>query len=239
MIRCRALIAKPLLWGMLIASLFAGTARAATLYSLTVQPIQVCLNDGTQCANPDRELYEAAGDKIWAQAGIDLVFLPFTTLNSTNFWNFSSASVGGDMPLPSAITVIQMYFVPDIDDTVGLFGLGYVGGNGVVISDDIFDFLRIDTIAHELGHNLGLDHTNPCVSTSLMASGSCRTTPSSLADINPSGLGLDRLSASEIATALQTGVGQGWLQDVLVPEPSTTLLSIGGLALVGLRRRRR
>jgi hypothetical protein len=224
-------------WAALALCVFGATAaRGTTLYTLTIQPIQVCLDNGTQCADPTQQLYEAAGDKIWAQAGIDLAFLPFTTYNNTNFWNFDSTT---DMPTPSLLSVIQLYFVPDIDDTVGLYGIGWVGGNGVVVSDDIFDVGRLDTIAHELGHNLGLDHTAPlCLPTSLMASGSCRLAPANVGDIAPDGAALDQLSASEISTAVTTGHSHGWLQDTAVPEPSTVLLSIGGLVLVGLRKRR-
>jgi len=50
-------------------------AVAATL-ALTIQPYQICDDDGTNCANSAKSLFEAEGDKIWAQAGIDLIFLP-------------------------------------------------------------------------------------------------------------------------------------------------------------------
>jgi hypothetical protein len=49
-----------------------------------------------------------------------------------------------------------MWFVDRIFD--GLFeslGWAWIDQNGVVISDNIIDLNRRDTVAHEMGHNWG------------------------------------------------------------------------------------
>lgn len=73
------------------------------------------------------------------------------------------------VPLASAKSnAINMFFVNSVSGSSGaLYGLGWLNGNGVAISgkgtDNVFSFSslvssRFDTLAHELGHNLALDH---------------------------------------------------------------------------------
>lgn len=202
----------------------------------------MCQNDGSACANSGLQLYESYGDKIWAQASIDLLFLPFTTLNSTALWDFQSAT---DLPGPAVGSILRLYFVPDIDNNAGFYGLAWLGANGMGISDTIFSANRYDTIAHEIGHNLGLQHYDQVNGTAgcdsgesafLLSSGNCRSVPNGLGNVYPDGSDLDRLSASEISTAIATGLENGWLT---VPEPSTVLLSAAGFLAIALRVRRR
>src|SRR6476659_3510633 len=56
---------------------------------VTVKPIHICNDSGTGCGDSAETLFEAAGDKIWAQAGIDLVFLPWAQINETDYLNIS------------------------------------------------------------------------------------------------------------------------------------------------------
>lgn len=228
-----------------LAVLLPSTASATTSYALTIQPYQVCLDDGSQCANV--ETHEAAGDKVWGQAGIDLVFLPFIQINSTDLWAIETHL---DMPGPFwDLNIIQMFFVSVIDDTPGYVGLGWLGANGVAIADKIPDeVFRLDTIAHELGHNLGLWHydeehgaPDDCEAGEeffLMSVCGVGRYPHLIEDILPDGDMYGKLSAGEISTAVATGLSRGWLTDVSIPEPSTVVFSLTGLALIALRLRR-
>ena len=62
----------------------AGSAQAAVIdKQVSIRPIQLCDDAGANCAVATT--YEAAADKIWAQGGIDLVFMAIQSWNSTAF----------------------------------------------------------------------------------------------------------------------------------------------------------
>ncbi|MBC8167398.1 MAG: PEP-CTERM sorting domain-containing protein, partial [Bryobacteraceae bacterium] len=110
-----------------------------------------------------------------------------------------------------------------------------IPGNKVVIDQVVFTVGRLDTIAHEVGHLLGLRHDDPGVETDfLMRSGDDRMTPTTIDDITPDGAALDKLTAAQIATALAD-------PKVLtaVPEPATFATMLCGLGVLGLVLRRR
>lgn len=193
---------------------------------LYIQPIQVCNDSGTTCAGMD--LFEAATRKIWSQANIDVVFLtPNRLLDSDLLFINRSANIldsefyrmsftggrgaFGRHPDSSRNSgPINVWFVDGIESSLGIgtaFGLAWVGSNGVLISDDVLDFNggrgRLDTLAHEVGHNLGLRHTTLGAggSNNLMTSGSFRAVPDSVDDITPDGARLDRLTSAQIDRA--------------------------------------
>ncbi len=232
--------------------LCATTTDAAPItHQVTVQPIQICDDLGMDCAMTG--FSEAETDKIWAQAGIDINFLALTQFNSSQFLDIADIAeafnplglirAGGDATRHPDPLVLNMWFVEDLlSDVIGTtYGFARINGNGMIISDEIFDFNggigRLDTIAHEIGHNLALGHDGPgIVSTdNLMASqASGRMVPSSINDINPSGSQLDKLTQDQIDRALQRAFVRP------VPEPSDAVLLVAGASVTAwvIRRRR-
>lgn len=198
---------------------------------LQVQPIQVCNDGGIVCAQVD--FFETIADKIWGQANIDIAFLPLNQLNDSTYLTtdedeFSDLSFSGDAgdfgrhPDSSRDQgPINLWFVDVIQTGTGLiqFGNAWVGANGVLISDDIFDFNngagRIDVIAHEIGHNLGLRHSTfgAGSANNLMTGGGRRTIPDSIDNVSPDGQGLSQLNSSQIARARSSNFLTGTQSD--------------------------
>ncbi len=226
--------------------LAATLSQAATIdRTLTVQVYQLCDNSGANCASlgpSGNHYFEDSVNKIWAQAGISVGFNFVSSINSTAFSHLNDSVTGdGFVALatsygtfgPSTSTV-DMFLVHTI---VGAYGEGWLGYGGLAIAmDTVMAYNsgqgRLDTIAHELGHNLGLDHTTPG-NNYLMTAGGTRTTPTTLGDITPDGLGLDLLSPAMISTVRQSSLLSA------VPEPGTYTLFAAGLLITGLLRRRK
>lgn len=229
----------------LIVLAFGSLANAAVIdRMLTIQVYRFCDDAGANCASlgPSGNNYFAAEtNKIWAQAGISVGFNFVSNINSTAFSSINDAVPGdgfvdlvtsyGSMG-PSS-SVVDMFLVRTV---AGAYGQGWLGAGGLVIAmDTVMAFNgglgRIDTIAHELGHNLGLDHTTPG-NNYLMTSGATRTVPTTIANITPDGLGLSLLSPSMIANVRDSSLL------TTVPEPFSLTLAAAGLLVIGIARRR-
>jgi hypothetical protein len=191
---------------------------------LSVQPIQVCDDLGLICA--ELALFEETTRKLWAQANVVIDFLTPNRLNDSRFLTiddqqeFSELSFAGGAgafgrhPLSTRTTgPLNLWFVDRIfayDDDTETLGLGWIDLNGVVVSDNLLGFNngldRIDTVAHEIGHNLGLTHGNFGAggANNLMTDGLSRRSPLSIADITPDGANLGQLTQAQIDFARQS-----------------------------------
>ena len=245
-----------------LSALASGEAAASPITkTLTINVYQVCMTDGSNCAatgpgDPSQEFFAASTAKIWMQAGISVLYNFVGEIHNSLFTNIDDGVAGrtfDDLAHLGAnyqsTTLVDMFLVHTV---VGAYGEGWLGLGGLVMAmDTILGYApggRIDTMAHELGHNLGLvPPTDPNFDGSfhstdpnqLMASGGIRHIPLTLGDINPDGLGYDQLSENQINVARQSSL----LRDVdvaAVPEPASLALMFASLAsLLLLVRRRR
>ena len=179
---------------ILAAVALAASVSWASAATVNLNIIQVCDDNGNSCAPVN--LNQSFTDKIWAQAGTTFNYGSVTQLNSTNYLNPTRAEaddlIDSFFGTGRALFSYDVWFVNSFAGAPGLRGLGALGGDGLVISSSS---AAVDTLAHELGHNFGQDHTIETIIDAdryLMAPGSIRNIPTGIGDIAPDGLQLDR-----------------------------------------------
>lgn len=125
-------------------------------------------------------------------------------------------------PLSANPTTINMFFItklsPPASQPGTLYGLAWVGNNGVAIASNALLGLgsRVDTLAHEVGHDLDLDHTTfgAGAANNLETAGNSRTTPTSTSNA------LAQLAAGTADQLVAEQLNQVLLSGLINPIPN-------------------
>lgn len=118
-------------------------------------------------------------------------------------------------PLSANPSTINMFFInkltPPANQPGNLYGLSWINNNGVAISSNTLlgTGARPDTLAHEIGHVLDLDHATfgAGAANNLLTAGNARTEPTSTSNAlaQLAGGTADQLLASQAAQVLFSG----------------------------------
>jgi hypothetical protein len=177
-------------------------------------------------------------------------FYDINRLTNVQLWQATPSAVFTgvlDFLEPQRNGSLNMLFVQQMPGASGppggASGLAWMGANGIVMAtssgmlDGDTNILRVARVmAHEIGHNLGLDHPDDYDNFALYG-GADYNAHTNLMTSGTRGIpGGTWLTDTQLNIALTTAGNMGWLT-VVIPEPTTlVLLTLGGLLL---NRRRR
>jgi hypothetical protein len=220
---------------LVVLSSFSALAPARAVPVVEIQPVSICLNDGSSCGSMS---YDAAAlQSFWLnQAGLTLDILPSRTFNSTTFQtmdnqteltNFLTTNADPNGPVNFTSSPINVWFSQGFAG--GPLGDATISGNRIWLdSDDSTNILTLD-FAHQLGHALGLQNDTILTGTNLMDF-------QFQAGAQLSSFSLD---SSQVSALLASQFIRN--EAVVTPLPATFPLfaaGLGGLGLLGLRRKR-
>ena len=174
----------------------------------------------------------------------------FQTLSSGKASKATGCKSNCTVPLaPSTANAINMFFVNSLQPGTGvpspIYGFGWLNGNGIAIASNTFSFSsapsRWDTLAHEIGHNLNLDHTTFGAGTTnnVMTGGGTRTIASSTGCSTTGGeryglatgdcaVQLATLDQLILGTSTNVQQGQSLLSGFMNPIPNVNATAGGG-----------
>lgn len=136
-------------------------------YEITIQPIRLTNDDGTQEAEHlDCKTLEAQTQAIYDQVHVKIVLLPLKTYANNIMYNGifgTKHNIGQEIskaPIPDDETIATVFFVKNIRPDGSGGAMGLIGGRFMFLAEKAFKKNRLHVLAHELGHNLGLDHAD-------------------------------------------------------------------------------
>jgi hypothetical protein len=204
-------------------------SAAPITHYFTINPIRICNTAATTCA--PTPFFPNETYKIYSQVGVAPIFLPIKQINNSSLLTVNgvaNVSVPGNGQHPNP-TTINAWFANSLNSAPGsvLYGEAWLGGNGLVINGSAVQSFppsgRKDTFAHEVGHNLGLGHSDfgAGAGNNLMTAGSSRLIPGGVGDITPDGATLSQLTASQ-KTKLLASPFLAPVPDVLIDTRGST-----------------
>ncbi len=142
-------------------------------FTAIIQPIQVCDDSGDNCSAI--EFNEEALQSIWQQADLKLDILPTRRFNSSIYQTLDSIEEGnvllgyrpglialgpvGGIDESAHPIILNVCFAKSSFSPPGEIALAFEDGNGAWVISGLGVEIQTVALAHSLGHNFGLKHS--------------------------------------------------------------------------------